>query len=80
MLETLSCSLCCVTPTRSHQDGGPAYLTELASECFARYTRGVGSRPISEEALLKVQERNNYARLDELAAVVLPSNYTVVLE
>jgi hypothetical protein len=48
-----------------------AYLTELASAGFARYIYGVGSSPISEEALLKDQERvrNNYARLGELAGV-----------
>lgn len=48
-----------------------AYLTELASAGFAAYTSGVGSNPISEEALRKDKERvqNNYARLGELAGV-----------
>jgi hypothetical protein len=49
-----------------------AYLAELASVGFARYTLGVGSGPISEEAFLKYKERvrNNYAKLSELAGVV----------
>ena len=47
------------------------YLVELASTGFTRYTSGVGSSPVSEEALLKDQERvrNNYAKLGELAGV-----------